>query len=331
MSETAPLRVALIATVLNEAASIHPWLESIAAQTRPPDEIVIVDGGSRDGTVDLLRQYSERLPLKVVVAPGTNISQGRNRAIAETTCPLIASTDAGTRLETEWLARLVAPFERDPDTQAVAGFFQADPDPRSPFEVAMSAAILPWRDEIAPATFLPSSRSVAFRRSAWEAIGGYPDWLDYCEDLVFDFRLRAYAGQFVWIPDAVAHFKARTRLRGFYAQYYRYARGDGKADLWRKRHAIRYLTYLALAPGLLLLAYLVSPLFLVLLLLGAAVYLKQSYRRLPHFWGQLGVLGKAQSVFWVAAIRVVGDVAKMLGYPVGWVWRLKHHPPDWRP
>ena len=48
----------------------------------------------------------------------------------------------------------------------------------------------PTRDEVDPATFLPSSRSVAFRKAAWAAVGGYPEWLDYCEDLVFDLSLR---------------------------------------------------------------------------------------------------------------------------------------------
>ena len=41
-----------------------------------------------------------------------------------------------------------------------------------------------------PARFLPSSRSVAFRKSAWTAIGGYPAWLDYGEDIVFDLALQ---------------------------------------------------------------------------------------------------------------------------------------------
>ena len=57
----------------------------------------------------------------------------------------------------------------------------------------------------------------------------------------------ATAGRaFVWAPSAlVAHFRPAHNLRQFFAQYYRYARGDGKADLWRRRHAIRYGTYLA--------------------------------------------------------------------------------------
>src|SRR3712207_6085656 len=59
-------RVALIATVLNEAASLDDLLASVAAQTRPPDEVVIVDGGSTDGTWERLQAWAPRLPLHVM-------------------------------------------------------------------------------------------------------------------------------------------------------------------------------------------------------------------------------------------------------------------------
>ncbi|MCQ3930979.1 MAG: glycosyl transferase family 2 [Chloroflexi bacterium] len=322
-------RVAIIATVLNEAKSAPAWLDSIANQTRRPDEVVIVDGGSRDDTLIILHAYQDRLPVKVISLPGANISQGRNRAIAESICEIIASTDAGVRLEPDWLAHLLTPFEQDPATQAVAGFFQGDPNLTSPFEVAMSATVLPMAEDINPATFLPSSRSVAFRKTLWETIGGYPEWLDYCEDLIFDFRVRAHIGSFTWQPNAIAHFKPRTTLKGYYRQYYLYARGDGKADLWRKRHAARYITYLVLIPLILALVVLIHPLFLLLYIVGGVIYLKQPYQRLPRIWGRLGVRGKLQSLIWIVIIRVVGDVAKMMGYPVGWRWRRQNHPPNW--
>ena len=73
----------------------------------------------------------------------------------------------------------------------------------------MGATVLPAVDEIRPESFLPSSRSVAFTKAAWQAAGGYPEWLDYCEDLIFDFRLREVSGPFAWAPEAVAHFRPR--------------------------------------------------------------------------------------------------------------------------
>ena len=50
--------VSVICTVLNEGESIKGLLDSLAAQTRLPDEIIFVDGGSRDNTVDILNSYA---------------------------------------------------------------------------------------------------------------------------------------------------------------------------------------------------------------------------------------------------------------------------------
>jgi hypothetical protein len=103
--------------------------------------------------------------------------------------------------------------------------------------------------------------------------------------------------------------------------------------LWRKRHAIRYITYLVAAPLLLLAGLLLHPALWLLFLPGGAIYLRQPYRRLPTVMARLE---GAAALDWLIAgmlipvIRVVGDVAKMVGYPVGWGWRLRHRPPDWR-
>ncbi len=334
------MRISVIATVKNEAASLPRLLDSLAAQTRQPDEVVICDGGSTDGTLDILRAET-RLSLRVIVRPGANISQGRNAAITEATGEVIASTDAGVTLAREWLEELAAPFERgeweasdgvEPlggqaarpakasTPLVVAGFFV--PDPRTPFEVAMGATVLPQLDEIDPARFLPSSRSVAYRKDAWHAVGGYPEWLDYCEDLVLDFALRDRFGTFAFAPKAIAYFRPRGNLRTFFRQYYLYARGDGKADLWRKRHAIRYLTYLVAVPAIALAGAMLAPWWWGLLLIGAAAYTYRPYRHLLRMWGKLSAVEKMQAALLVPVIRVIGDIAKMIGYPVGVVRRI---------
>jgi hypothetical protein len=233
------------------------------------------------------------------------------------------------RLSEGWLEALTQPLLDRPDCQVASGFFRADP--QSPFEAAMGATVLPLNDEIDPETFLPSSRSVAFRKTAWDAVGGYPDWLDYSEDLVFDLRLKQLYAPFAFVPEALVYFQPRGRLGAFFRQYYRYARGDGKADLWRKRHAVRYVTYLLLAPAILLLGALVNPLWWLLYVPGAAYYLYLPYRRLPVVLGWLPhrtLPGVALAILLVPLIRVLGDGAKMLGYPAGLAWRRRNHRPD---
>jgi glycosyltransferase involved in cell wall biosynthesis len=314
----------VIVTVYNERSSVRRLLDSLAAQSRRPDQIVIVDGGSNDGTLEILTQYAanQALPLLVISQPGANISQGRNTAISRAQSTLIAVTDAGVRLTHDWLAALVEPFERHLDTTAVAGFFV--PDTQTPFEIAMGATVLPDRSDIDPDTFMPSSRSVAFRKSAWSKVGGYPEWLDYCEDLIFDLAIRDRFGPFYFAPNALVHFQPRTNARAFFLQYYRYARGDGKANLWPKRHAIRYLTYLVFLPGLLVLAATHSPWWLLGLLLGGAAYVRTPYRRLTQALRGQPPGTRVYAYVLVPCIRLIGDVAKMIGYPAGRVWRLRH-------
>jgi len=320
--------VSVVITVLNEANSLSRLLDSLAAQTRLPNEVVVCDGGSTDGTLALL-ETEDRLPLRAIRRPGANISQGRNAAIKAATGEFIAVTDAGVRLSQQWLEKIVAPFE-DVGTQTVAGFFV--PDPQTVFEAALGATVLPEAREINPADFNPSSRSVAFRKSAWAAAGGYPEWLDYCEDLIFDFRLRKRYGPFLFVPEALVYFRPRPNLRAFFVQYYRYARGDGKADLWRRRHAIRYLTYWVAAPLVAAAGALVSPWWWALYLIGIPGMFWTGWRRLARAWSDMNLAQKLQAALWVPVIRVTGDVAKMIGYPAGLWWRWQHRAqmPDWR-
>jgi glycosyltransferase involved in cell wall biosynthesis len=305
-------RIALVATVLNEASSIDALLESVVCQTRLPDEIVIADGGSGDGTVERLERWRDRLPLRVLRAEGATIARGRNLAIAASTAEVLAVTDAGVRLAPDWLANLLARL--GPDVDVVSGFFV--PDARTTFERAMGATVLPAVEDVRPERFLPSSRSVLFRRTAWSAVGGYPEWLDYCEDLVFDLALRQSGCRFAFAPDALVYFRPRGSLSAFFKQYFRYARGDGKADLWRKRHAVRYATYLV-APWLAR----SGKSGWMILMAGGLAYCRRPLQRLMPQARALHGLQLALAVMLVPVIRLMGDLAKMLGYPVGVWWR----------
>ncbi len=335
------MNVSVIATVLNEGAAIGALLDSLAVQTRTPDEVVICDGGSTDGTQQAIEAYRLRHPhalpnLRLLVEPGANISRGRNLAIAAAAGPLLAVTDAGVRLEADWLAQLTAPWdgvsEADPAAPlAAAGCFTPVAD--GIFQTAMAATVLPLVDEIDPQRFLPSSRSVAFTKEAWARAGGYPEWLDYCEDLLFDFALNAQRPQqpsaFVWVPKAVVHFRPRTSLRQFWTQYYRYGRGDGKAALWPKRHAIRYITYLVILPALLGHAsggFFARRLGWLGLLAGVVLYCRRPWQRLTVLGRDLTPPAFLAAAALAPLIRVVGDVAKMAGYPVGRWWRRRNRP-----
>lgn len=314
-----PTPTSLIFTVLNEELAMAEFLQSIHALTEKPQEIVIVDGGSTDATVEIIQAWipPEGVRVRVVVSPGANISSGRNQAIELASNPVIAVSDAGATLDTRWLELLVRPLGGNADV--ASGFFVSSG--ATFWERAIGTVITPSLSEIDGESFLPSSRSVAFRKSAWSTAGGYPEWLDYCEDLLFDLQLKADGAVFAFVPDAIASWNARPSLKAYAKQYYRYARGDGKSGLWRRRHVARYCAY-ALGVALVAIA-LLSPWSLLLLLAGASVYLTKFMRRVLTARDSLGS-ETARVLLLAPLIVVTGDIAKMAGYPAGLSWRSRN-------
>jgi glycosyltransferase involved in cell wall biosynthesis len=317
------VRVSVTATVRNEAATIDDLIASLLAQTRAPDEIVIADGGSTDATAAAIEGWIARgAPLRLLRCPGATLAAGRNRGIEAATGEIIASTDAGVRLDPRWLERLIEPFGSGADV--AMGFFQGAP--RTLFERALVATTLPDLDEIDPDRFIPSSRSIAYTRLAWQAVGGYPEWLDYCEDVVFDLALRSAGYRFVWVPDALVYYRPRTRVWSYARQYFFYARGDGKANLWPRRQLARYLTY-TIAPLVTIAGFWYKRGWLAVVL-GAALYLYQPFRRVARVTRGLPLAERLVAFGYVPYLRLVGDFAKMLGYPIGVWWRLRRERTD---
>ena len=324
------MKISLILTVLNEGDHIRRLLESVAKQSRLPDEVVVCDGGSKDNTAAIIHEYDDQLPLTIVSAPGANISQGRNAAIRATSGEVIAVTDAGVWLEEGWLEELARAGDwgeggdegkrGNKGTVMVAGFYHSDP--QTVFEVALGATTMPEASEIDPAKFLPSSRSVAFLKSAWEAVDGYSEWLDFSEDVVFDLKMRSLPekfGAFTFAPKAVAHFRPRSSLRAFAKQYFNYAKGDGRANLWPRIHFIRYFTYLVAAPLGVYAAIAVSPWLWLLGAVAGLAYVRRPLQRLAKTTDLANYTDWILALAWIPVIRVTGDMAKMIGYPVG-VW-----------
>jgi glycosyltransferase involved in cell wall biosynthesis len=312
--------ISLIATVLNEYGSLPDWVDGLRSQTMPPDECVIVDGGSTDGTLDYLRAVQLPFPTKVIHAPGCTIAEGRNVAMEATTGDVVAITDAGTRADERWLEYLVAPFRRSNSVDIVAGVFM--PDAESRWKQALAAATLPDIAEIDNVSFLPSSRSLAIRRRWIDNGFAYPEWLDYCEDLVFDLQLRRAGASQITEKRAVVSFAPRGTAVGFALQYFRYARGDGKAGLFAKRHLIRYASYA--------IAFIVvvrrRRFEMAALLFAGSVHFRKVLiraRRRGHIDFN-DVAGGALFVALAASQMALGDLAKMAGYPTGLLWRARH-------
>jgi glycosyltransferase involved in cell wall biosynthesis len=237
---TKKVNVSLICTVKNEEETILDWLKSLEKQTRLPDEVIIVDGGSTDRTVELIEGFREdsKLNIKLIVAPSTNIAQGRNLAIKNSTYNVIVSTDAGCRHDLRWLENLVKPFEENPSIDVASGVYL--PWYENELEEAAGDIIFPEVDKLSAESFLPSSRSVAFKKEAWELVGGYPECLRTAEDTLFDLKLKALGMRFVLAKEAIVYWKVRENIRKIFKQHFNYAKGDGEAFIHVRTFAFLY-------------------------------------------------------------------------------------------
>lgn len=232
--------VAVITTVLNEREGIRDLLDGFLKQTRPPDEIIVVDGGSIDGTIDMLEQLRSQHPsIRVFVEEGVNIARGRNIAILRARSSIIAVTDGGCRPEPDWLQALIQPLLTDPGFGAVTGTRRIVAANR--FE--LYAGILSTSGN-APVEKdrVFHGRNSAFRKSVWLAAGGYPEWLYTAEDTLFAQRAKALGCRVAVAPDAVVDWRPRPNLRKLAKQYFLYGRGTGRigaADVKAARYHLR--------------------------------------------------------------------------------------------
>ncbi len=306
------MKVAVCATVKNEASDAAALVASLREQSLAADEVVIVDGGSDDGTFEALSEAADGdSRLTLLRAPGTNISAGRNRAIAETEAPLVAVTDAGLRRSPDWLASLVSAVQVEPLAAGSFGYILAAP--HTTMEAALGAVTLPLARQIDPSRYPPSSGSALFRREWLERVGGYPEWLAHGEDLWLDRAIWRCGGWFRHAPGADVGIRPRSTVAAFFRQYFAYAAGDGHAGMLLPRHALRYGAY---ALGLGLLQH-PSPVARVLLAVLTSAYLSGSLRRVPDVVRRASGLNPLVAGALAPALRIVGDLAKMTGFVAG--------------
>lgn len=225
--------VTIIVACYNERDSIASFLDSYRSQTVHAREFIIVDGGSRDGTTDIIQEFSAvnaSLNIRLIVDPQCSrafsvgpIARARNVAIERAQTDWVVSVDCGCVIEAGWLESITGPIAADPSLDVVYGLSRALD--RCPLQKKFAAVFLS-HDEISE-SFLPSSRNMAFKKSCWGSVGGYPEHTYTAEDTVFAQRLRKNCCRFHLAPDAIVYWDCPATLHEANKKYYRYALGEG--------------------------------------------------------------------------------------------------------
>ena len=291
----------------DEEHSIAALLGSLFGQTRKPEEIIIIDGGSADKTVEIIRHFQKKDSRIRLLVEKCSRGRGRNLGVELARNEIIAMTDAGCVAKKNWLKKLTQPFETG-EVDLVAGFYKMTGE--TPLQKAM-AAFLGVGPSSFDIKFLPATRSVAFTKELWERIGEFPEGINTAEDTVFNHKAIEVGARIARVRNARVEWKMPETVQEFQSKIYEYAKGDVRSGIWWnsekkfKSHNVkvllvfaRYLTGLiVLVLGILGHWYL-----FVYLFIGLFIYCLRAFRK-AGFWG--------------IVLQFVSDVAVMRGFVAG--------------
>ena len=308
----------MTATVLNEVDDIDGLVSTLAEQVPTPKEVVIVDGGSSDGTWERLQAAHAKYPHLIAIrdescnlkaSPGP-IARGRNVGIAAATSEIVACADAGCIYDPGWLARLTAPIVSRSAEYALGGSC-IDPDDQTIWDMA-AAPFFGMRQRADGTTRSCTGRSMAFRKELWKRVGGFPETSFLGEDTKFDLLVRKLV-QPAFAERAQAIYRPRHTLKSALSMMARYGVADGVLGTRRSRLLRNFLRCLAEVVAIVLIPRTVIPLVCVLLLeIYFAFRLDWSSFRRHATWKQLAArVLYSLAVPWVAAWnQAVGELTK---------------------
>ena len=227
------MRISVIVPVRNEANSISALLDGLLAQSRRPDEIVIADGGSTDGTAAIVDEYISRgAPVKLIRAGPALPGRGRNIAAARACCEWLAFIDAGVRPEKEWLESLATRASEE-EADAVYGSYEPVVDTFFK-ECAAIAYVSPPNSNHGLGMRSRFIASTLIRRKVWEQVGGFPEHLRSAEDLLFMQKIEDADFVISYQPGAIVHWDLQPGLWRTFNRFVTYSENNMRANLWRQ-------------------------------------------------------------------------------------------------
>lgn len=306
------LTTAVITTVKNDASGLSALLNDLLTQSLQPDEVIVILAGSDGDTEMVIKSFSDKLPLTcIVMSKKATRSQSRNKGVDQAKSSIIAFTDAGCQLDSDWLKELVRPFT-DKAVQLVSGFTKVQA--QTAWEEAQAHFVLVKRKDIETHP-LPATRNMAILKSVFIQNKGFRDELNFAEDFEFARRLRANGVKAFFAPKALVAWRPRSNYKEFFLMISRLTAGDIQSGMLRVGHFtmwLRYFVFFIIFFQMSSHSHPQNAVFFLFLIYGSYIFLKVYKNKDLPFAQQL----------WFATFQPICDMAVLYGTVLGLVWRF---------
>src|SRR5271154_6881945 len=184
-------RVSVIIPVYNGASTVARAIESVIAQTFTDFEIIAIDNGSRDRSLEVLDQYSGRV--KILKETKRGPSAARNTGVRASSGEYLAFLDADDWWRPTMLERTVQVLDGDPDCALVyTDLALADSTGNEQMASLAGESHPPTVNEMLERLWPILPTGVLMRRSAFDLAGGFEEELIAFEDVYLWLRAREY-------------------------------------------------------------------------------------------------------------------------------------------
>jgi glycosyltransferase involved in cell wall biosynthesis len=321
--ETAPdvtgADVSVVIPAFNEEATIEATLAALSSQTTVPREVVLVDAGSEDRTVERAKAFRPPFELQLLQRGRLNPGEARNEGVRHSRGSWIAFVDAGAYPCPTWLEELLVSARGSRADVIFGSYF---PIMDTVFRRCAAVAYVPALG--AHGVRGPFVGSMAIRRETFNRVDGFPAYRAG-EDLIFMERILASPIPAAYAPRAEVGWETAPNVAATFRRFALYSRENisaGLARYWHVGVARQYvgltaLALLALAAGAGAWTWLLAPLFF-------------SARSVKAGWQKRGSLPfealHPALLLGAAAILFVLDAATLAG-TLSWLFdRLKAKP-----
>jgi glycosyltransferase involved in cell wall biosynthesis len=229
--------ISVIILTKNSMRTIDECLKSVLQQTLPPQEVIIVDGNSKDGTIEVLKRY----PVKLLIEPGLGYGYARNIGLKNALGDVVAFVDSDCVLEKNYLEELIPQLSKN---NGQIGGVGGITHPLIKNLISESLNVRLFGVSADSDNTIREIDSIGGGTSAYPKelllkIGGFDTNISGGEDYELNLRLRKSGYKLMLIPSAISFHQHPTTLKKLAIKWYNY--GKFLVDMAFKTHQSQFL------------------------------------------------------------------------------------------